>query len=354
MFLVAAAAQAQTLDSDGSEGEAKRELTFKGRIFMRGTWQRLDGTIPYDSLDLSVPTARVGLRARVSKALALTLEADLAGKPAMKDGYIQGRWKPFTLRAGQFKMPISAIALDSLWTLPIARRGLINSILVDQMQIAGRRPGATAQLRFGGLLDPRFTAGAFQSSVWDGKKSFDLAKGASASTQNLVVRADITPGPVDAGVSVEWRTFPDENGVFQRYWTASVDAKLDWRGLRIWAEGFTGATFLVAPTTGSVSSTFLAGRTIVAWRFGGADKGGFYLEPFAAFGVLDPDRENSADAIIEAVVGINIGQWQRARLTLQGEIVRAGDNIPKYFSTSTSRPTVSDGETVILQVGAAF
>ena len=95
------------------------------------------------------------------------------------------------VRAGNFKMPFSAIQLTSIWTLPMADRGLIDNVLVKRLQIAGRAIGATVAVELPGAWRPAVRAGVFQGTDDAGN---ELAVGAQDRFgQDAVVRATVRP-----------------------------------------------------------------------------------------------------------------------------------------------------------------
>ena len=138
-----------------------------------------------------------------------------------------------------------------------------------------------------------------------------------------------------------------------RYWTAGADLVVDRTfangGLRIWLDGIAGASWFEHPSkpADGQDTTFVAGRSILAWRFGGVEAEQRYLEAFGTFGVLDPDTEVVADLAVEAAVGFNLGLWQRLRITAQGEIWRAGRNFPPGYTLGVDPNRVAG----LLQVG---
>jgi len=76
----------------------------------------------------------------------------------------------------------------------------------------------------------------------------------------------------------------------------------------------------------------------------------FYVEPYALGAALDPDADVTTDLLWEGVLGVNVGYWRRARLSLQGEINKGQRNFP----TSVFAGPPPDRLGVILQAGVAF
>ena len=117
-------------------------------------------------------------------------------------------------------------------------------------------------------------------------------------------------------------------------------------------DGFVGASFYEhedKPVDGE-DATFLAGRAVLAYRFGGTEYGQLYLEPYGLFGILDPDLEVTADFAWEAAAGVNFGLWQQARLTLQGEVNEGDRNFPDGYLAGRE----PDRKAILLQAGVAF
>src|SRR4029078_8565058 len=91
--------------------------------------------------DITVTSVRPSLHWHAPhKWLRAVIEVEFTQKPDMRDVYYKERKKDFLLRAGQFKMPGSAIELASPWALPFVRRGFLHGLLIDQLDNAWRRP----------------------------------------------------------------------------------------------------------------------------------------------------------------------------------------------------------------------
>jgi hypothetical protein len=93
-----------------------------------------------------------------------------------------------------------------------------------------------------------------------------------------------------------------------------------------------------------------AARALVGYRFGGLALGDPYVEPFGHFALLDPDTEVVSDFVTEAALGVNAGFWDRARVTLQGEMVAGQRNLPSGFLDHRKPDQLS----LLLQAGARF
>jgi hypothetical protein len=142
----------------------------------------------------------------------------------------------------------------------------------------------------------------------------------------------------------------------EHYWTAGAAVAVDHRvgkgALRAWAEGIAGASWYEQDdkTADGDDATFLAARWIAAYRIGGLREEAPYLEPFLALGVFEPDADVVDDIGWHESLGVNVGLWNRARVTLQGEIARTMRNFPRTYFAGQS----PDGDWLHLQAGAVF
>jgi hypothetical protein len=363
-------------DLPGSAGADRGRFgsfELKGRVYARAEFDRRDVVVlndmlqpiarTIDSLDLSVPTARVSLHYHAPMEwLTAVAEIDISGKPDMKDGYVQAKDTHFVMRAGQFKVPVAAIEATSPWTLPLVRRGLIHDVLTDRMDYGGRRPGFIVGYRDRTIdLHPRFTLGAFQGSVLGNdptplERDTDLLNAQKVMSQSFVGRAEVDILGADVGVYYENRI--GSPALFQtyRYWTAGADLYYDRvfdnGGFRMWIDGMVGTSWYEQtskPPDGK-DAVYVTARALVAYRFGGTTDEAFYVEPYALGAALDPDAQVTTDLLWEGVVGVNVGYWKRARLSLQGEVNKGQRNFPTgYFAGPPP-----DRLGLILQAGVAF
>jgi hypothetical protein len=175
-------------------------------------------------------------------------------------------------------------------------------------------------------------------------------------SQSLVARAEVEVVGVDVGVYYEDRIGSPSFMQTYRYWTAGADVYyehlFDNGGLRVWLDGISGASWyeLASKPPDGKDAVFVAGRALVAYRFGGMTDEAFYVEPYALGSVLDPDAQVTTDFLWEGVLGVNVGYWKRARLTLQGEINKGQRNFPEGYFVGPPPDRVG----LILQAGVAF
>lgn len=336
--------------------EKKRQkVEIGGRVFVRDEFSKREDvagkTGPWIGAK-ELASARLSVDYRQDD-LRIQVEAELSDDPEVKDAFIGlALAPPLDLRAGQFKMPFSAIEMESAWTLPLVRRGLLNDLLLDRLQLAGRRPGAQAEISPGGFHDLTFKVGGWQGSGYDG--DFTAAESDDAFAKNWAGRVTVEPGPFELGASVESRVAePVFAQGLERFWAANVD--VTWKGDgggRVWAELIAGESWLDDDVADDDDPVFTAGRLIAAWRLGPHGKNVPFIEPFVMVGGLDPDGEIQSDLIYELAAGFNAGRWDRWRLQLQAEIRETDRNTPAGYSEATE--ILTDSSSLMLQLGAAF
>ena len=312
---------------------------------MLGELRRNEATIVtkrHASLDVRLDSARFGLKYRTPLPwLTGQLEADFAGKPAVKDAFARAGWKHFRVQAGQFKMPTSAIELATSWELPTADRGIVHDLMLDWLDMAGRRPGVALELRGTKPRRPRVTVGAFQGSVMSdlalGNRDTTLIEGLSLDSQSLVARGQVQFGPVTVGAHYQDRVGSPVVFQIEHYWTAGGDVTLSYEygigALRLWADLTGGESWYEhsRKADDDKPATFIAARVIGASRFGGMEEAELYIEPFFSAAVFDPDSVVIDDSVAEVANGVSAGFWDVARVSLQAQATLFGRNFPQLY-----------------------
>jgi hypothetical protein len=345
-------------------------LQLKGRVFALAELQHREERVvspsggieasERNSLDLSLASARLGVEYHSPLPwLSAELELEIAGRPEVKDAYLHAG-KRFFARAGQFKVPSATLELESPWTLPLVRRGFIHDLLSDWLDVAGRRPGLAVGYRGKGGIKPRLTLGVFQGTTLEdfapGDRDVTLIEEASLEAQSFDARAEVELLGVDLAAWYEHRVGSYEVGQSAHYATFGIDAKYDRRfadgGVRLWLDGMLGESFYVHQDKpgNDREPLFVVGRALAAYRFGGVELGEPSIEPFGFFALMDPDTEVVADFASEAALGVNVGYWDRARLTLQGELNNGQRNFPNGLLDHQN----PDRMGILLQAGARF
>ena len=334
--------------------KTKPPLEVKGRIYARETFGPSGAEPnPQDPWTgrFSLESARVGAKYRTDDLL-LDIDAELEGRVRLKDAYVRldTGFYDTSIQAGQFKAPFAALKLESSWTLPTADRGLLDELLIDRLQLGGRRPGAQVEWKGKNTWRPRFEAGVWRGTDQEGEPRADETSEVIGETAGA--RASLRPGAYELGLSGAWRAAQPLPGMeFERFWAAGADLTIDTdSGFRSWLEAGTGSSWADENPGDDDHAIFGYGRTVVAWRLGGASTGAPYVEAFGAAGALDPGVEVRDDMVWETAVGLNAGRWKRWRGQLQLANSRASRNTP--VNLMGSEPTES--RAVLLQLGVSL
>jgi hypothetical protein len=338
------------------------ELSFDGRVRMGAELRSRElqvGEVEsrQKGLELALVEARFGVEYQALCWLSLQLEADFAGGPELKDAFVRVESERLRGQFGQFKLPVSALAMESPWKLPGPDRGMIQGILVEHMQMLGRRQGAIGRFRGAGKLKPELSLGLFQGWLGNSQDPIepDLMVDETFDSQNAVARAGARVLGIDVGVVGE-RISTLVAARVRHFWAAGVDATADYDvpggGVRFWLEGFGGSTWRAASSGASQPKIhFFTARGVLAWRWGGEHKEQVYVEPFALGAMLDPDLETHSDLVWETMLGVNAGAWKRFRVGLTGKLGGSDRGVPDQLFSGNP---VRDEKALELQVGAAF
>jgi hypothetical protein len=347
------------------------EVEVHGRIFARAAFSSryvvtsestgVSHEERVDSLDFSIPSARAELFYRAPfRWFSADIEVELADEPELRDAWLRAKNRHFAAKLGQFKAPFSAIELESRWNLPVASRGLLHDILVDELEVAGRRPGFTLGARTAGALDLSLTLGAFQGSVLverdENGRDVDPLFEQGMRSQSLFVRTELSFDDLSLGLGYEHRVGTPDVLYIEHYPTFGADAVLDTRvlgrGLRIWLEGMVGGSWFehARKPSDDRNAVFTAGRVVIAPRIGGNSRHAPYLEPYGMLGLFDPDTEVAQDLAFEESLGVNAGFWRLVRLGLEFELWRVQRNFPVSYGLGKN----PDRLALLLQGGAEF
>jgi hypothetical protein len=312
-----------------------------------------------NALDLSVKRARVTAELKSPLPwLTGQIEFEVAHKPLLRDAYAQAgeRWY---VRAGQMKLPASALEMESAWKLPLARRDVLHDVATDWLDVAGRQPGILFGYRSKGALKPRLMLGAFQGTtlkqVAPGERDVALIDKVSLSAQTFAARAELAPGGFKLGAWYEHRVGSPTFLQVSHYQTFGADLSFDkslGRGaLRAWLDGMGGESLYATSDPSSSGRAWFAGaRALLGYRYPQVDVGQGYVEPFALAGALDPDLRVKSDVLGQVSLGVAAGFWDRARLGFQLELTRAERNLPSAIFYG--RP--ADQLSWLLAAGAKF
>ena len=372
-----AAATLVILAAPAHADEAKLDdkLSFGGRFFARTALVDTDADdadpdkVGDWDLQSQIASARVGATYRWER-LRLDVELELTTQK-LKDAVMRLRAydandTEIDVHAGQFKMPFSAIQLESGWRLPLADRGLVSNILTDRLQVAGRHIGVDVEAKFPGEMKPRAILGVFQGTDDAGDPLSTTAE--EHFGQDVFVRGTIEPiDGVEIGAAVGERTGrlltlpPAPAHRFAAEIDVTVHVPVGPGHARAWAEALAGGSWLREgdrddgnddDPIGPSNARFTGARALVAWRYGGTERSDWYLEPYGMFAVLDPDADFDNDRVIEATGGIGYGRWDVWRIQAEFEAWRIGANAPIGIYEPGAAP--ANTTAVMLQVGAHF
>lgn len=290
---------------------------------------------------LSIPSARLEVTYSWKKRLKAVVEYDFTdGLEGLKDAYawldIAGG---FSLRAGQFKVPLSLVELESATKLPLVRRGLLRDVLDDGLGLTGRGLGAQLEWKCTGCERAlKLRAGVWQMGA-DEKvavvNGLGLVPGVRGTWEVL---DSLELGASALGTSSQW--------------TAGLDAKhslpIGQGELRTWAEVLVGRTNQLAGSDGPL----LMARAVTAWRIGGGRKGALYVEPFVMLSALDTNLQLEEDRLWEVGGGLNFGQRNRWRLQVQVESRRAEASVPAAVQSLDK--SLTERRAALLQMEVSF
>ncbi|MCY1081739.1 porin [Archangium lansingense] len=290
---------------------------------------------------LSIPAARIEVTYSWKKLLKAVVEYDFGdGLDGLKDAYawldIAGG---FSVRAGQFKVPLSLVELESTTKLPLVRRGLLRDVLNDGLGLTGRRLGAQLEWKCMGCERTlKLRAGVWQLGADEDvalQNGLGLVPGFRGT---WAVLDSLELGASALGTSSQW--------------TAGLDARhalpIGPTELRTWAEVLVGRTTQLVGSDGPL----LMARALTAWRIGGVKKGALYVEPFVMLSALDTNLQLQNDRLWELGGGLNFGQRNRWRFQAHVESRRAEASVPAAVQSLDK--SLTERRAVMLQMEVSF
>jgi hypothetical protein len=277
-----------------------------GRVFARVSADERDAY----ARALSIPSARVGVAASLSH-LEAEVTADVASKNMLKDAFVRvadGK-KRLRLYGGQFRAPFLARELQSIWQLPLIRRGLVANYLEDTHQLGGRRLGLMGEVSLKEAWKLKVSGGVFQ-----GARDEELDTRAS---EDAALRVTMSPfKALTVGASSYFTQ------VFEgtRNFAVATEATLNLGGLALSGEYVNGrlATGPFSAQLGLVSYTLPVGSD------------GLALQPVVGAEMLQLRGPLKARGY-GFVGGLNVLYSEHFKAMLQAEhALRAGDEAPGF------------------------
>jgi hypothetical protein len=311
----------------GKDSDDPDDLDVEGRVFARSTLTRddreADSGEPWLH-ELAVESARITVDYKRGRFLRVQIEAEMSDDELRtKDAYVRLRPNEhWTFQAGRFKRPLSAIALSSIWDLPVVERGLLSELEPDSsvpLPFGGRDDGASVSYEPGLPWEPAFTAALFMHTLTD----VGVVDVSEVFAMDAHLRATVKPvDSVTVGVSGasiahrETRALDPDN--LSNAPLGSIDVEAELGPVALWVEGFIGESTAYT-TIDRAEGTMWAARMIAAFRLKKPLSGVRQLEPFVAGSLFDPRTSTSGDGARQLAGGLNVYFTKRVRLNLEVE-----------------------------------
>jgi hypothetical protein len=313
-------------EPDKEEKKPKNRLEMGGRAFVRSTVSHVDFEGVEDDpwlADYAVSSARIVADYRRGRRLKVMVEAEFGDDDVkLKDGYVRVRpVRELTIKAGRFKRPMSAIALESAWRLPTVERGILSELepwSAIELPFGGRGDGLTVAYRArSAASEPEVTIGLFEHDM--AENPLDVSEHFGLDPY---ARFEAEPAPgLTTGASLALVTYQRVNNDRDAIGHAPVGG-LDLayrRGpVEAWLEGFFGKS-TVYDATGRVSGRMWAARTLVWLRAKRVMPWLRWVGPYAKASILDPNTGASDDRGVQFGGGINAQFTKFLRLQLEVE-----------------------------------
>lgn len=347
--------KANKAKADKDKDDDDERYDFGGRLFVRDTVTHLDSTTFPDTWNnsLAVDSARVNFNYRDKRrGIRIQIEAEFADRADLKDAYFRlDVSDSLRVKTGRFKRPMSAVALESKWDLPVLERGVISDLEIpnvdagsDALPVGGRSEGV--QLEYTGRdvpLEPRVYVGVFRGDVHDQSTSLvDLTDDGFPEDVYARVELELTKD-IRLGLSGAWVAQLSTAGqldTLRRSFVGNVDVAAEVGPLRLWVEGFAGKNPLHLELTADGDQawgSYLAARAIAAVRISRPANGIRWLEPWVSAQVGDASTKdygsNFEDGFYAVSGGINVFLKKSYRVQLGVEHTDIGRNILADGST---------------------
>ena len=355
----AAALAAAKKQKKKAKDEAKRKqgdtLEVHGRVFARGAAAKEETALGGGAWtsELTLASARIGVDYQWREQLRAKVSYE-AAKGSVRDAFVELELDHgLRLRAGRMKLPVGAIEQTSSWTLPTIGRGMVADVVADGLGASGRRSAMELRWKRKGVARPSVTLAVAQGVRTAGGQQPGLVDEGGGLT--VAARVGVEPCPSYRVAVVGASRVVNYGSDVARYWNAGLELEVDLAdavlGLRLWGDAMYGTSHLGAATLGDADRPFAAAALTAGYRFGGADGGARYVEPYLGAGWFNPIADRKRDDTAEVVVGVAGGLWKRWRA--QGQFA--------YQNAKALRPAgllgtadVNDRQAVAVQLSTAF
>lgn len=355
----AAALAAAKKQKKKAKDDAKRKqgdtLEVHGRVFARGAATKEETALGAGAWtsELTLASARIGVDYQWREQLRAKLSYE-AAKSSVRDAYVElDLDHGLRLRAGRMKLPVGAIEQTSSWTLPTIGRGMVADVVADGLGASGRRSAMELRWKSKGPARPSVTLAIAQGVRTAGGQQPGLVDEGGGLT--VAARVGVEPCPSYQIAAVGASRVVNYGSDVARYWNAGLELEVDLAdagvGLRLWGDAMYGTSHLGAATLGDADRPFAAAALTAGYRFGGADSGARYVEPYLGAGWFNPIADRKRDDTAEVVVGVAGGLWKRWRVQAQFAYQNAKALRPAGLLGTAD---VNDRQAVAIQLGSAF
>ncbi|MCG8423021.1 MAG: hypothetical protein MJE77_34380 [Proteobacteria bacterium] len=322
--------QAKKNQGEKSKSKSAHVVKVGGRVFVRDAVRRPGWTneLTLDSarIDIEYKGRRVG-DGKSGTAIEVRIKTELSsGEAEIRDGYVRiSPTRDVRVQAGRFKRPISGVALESRWNLPVVDRGIVSDLELnnaltaepDRLPLGGRSEGVSARLRLRHRrFDPRITVGVFrgeanrqlaEASIPENRAPITLSDG---FPEDIYARVEVEPtGGVRMATSLGWYTYLGLAGTrdtFKHGIVSGLDAVVKKAPIHLWLEAYVGTSPLHFGTDARARGAFVAVRAIAATRLVVSAESRLQLEPYLSGQFLDASNEFDDDWAGQVVVGVNL------------------------------------------------
>jgi len=290
--------------AEADEVEPEQSLRVFGRVFARASADEREDF----ARSLSVSSARVGVSTSFEYVEA-EVSAELSSKSLLRDAFVRVSDSQKRLRfyGGQFKAPFLARSLESSWTLPLMRRGLVEDYLVDTHELGGRRMGLMGEVRLKEMWGLKVSGGLFQGS------KDELGE---RTSEDAAARVSVSPFK---GLTVGASSYLAQVMEGTRRHALAADGALKLGALMVSGELVTGRLGL-GPFTGQLG--------LVSYTLPMGEEKKWALQPLVGAEALQLKGDVAAHGWA-AVGGVNVLLGESFKAQLQAEHgLRPGDEAP--------------------------
>lgn len=335
------------------EAKDDTDINLGGRVFVRSTTTRLQGADYQHELALQSVRANIDLRKYGWLRTSIEVSFKDNDEIDLDDVFIEIELAdPVALTVGQFKRPMSPIALASPWDLPTIERGLLSDNVdvgdfTVPLNLGGRVPGAMLRYLSKEGVRPDLQLGIFQADLPRQGGGAQISDLSDNLIRDVYGRAAIEPlDGFEVGASGAIVTRARTIAEIKSGFLGAVDLTIDTDRFRAWLEGFVGRTTLFDGV--EARGTLLGVRVLLAPRFDDPIDHVKRIEPFVIFSALDPTDRSDNNRAFE--VGVGFALWFKKLLRFQADYTY--NTYEDQFPSETF--TLIDRSTIRLQLGSQF